>query len=134
MPMSRPPTACATMRPKSSTAARSAARKPTWRSCSPPKPRGKQRMRASMHMAALDAVADRLKQDPAYRTPARYVRVNQVGSERLIEDLKAVVRPGLEGLVVPKVDTVEQVRIVEDELGRAEVARHMPGGTVKLLV
>lgn len=83
--------------------------------------------------ASLDAVAESLKRDPQYRTPARYVRVNAVGSERFIEDIKAVVRPGLEGLVVPKVDTVGQVRIVEDELGRAEVAHHMPGGTVKVL-
>jgi citrate lyase subunit beta/citryl-CoA lyase len=84
--------------------------------------------------AALDSVTSRLKQDPNYRTPARYVRLNVVGSGRFIEDIKAVVRPSLEGLVVPKVDTVEQVRIVEDELGRAEVARHMAGGSVKLLI
>ena len=84
--------------------------------------------------ASLDAVADRLEADPGYRTPARYVRVNAVGSERFIEDSKAVVRPGLEGLVIPKVDTLAQIRVVEDELGRAEVAHHMPGGSVKLLV
>jgi citrate lyase beta subunit len=84
--------------------------------------------------ASLEAYADRLEQDPKYRTPARYVRVNAVGSERFIEDLKSVVRPGLEGLVVPKVDSIEQVRIVEDELGRAEVAHRMPGGSVKLLI
>ncbi len=84
--------------------------------------------------ASLDDVAQMLKREPHYRTPARYVRVNAVGSERFIEDIKAVVRPGLEGLVVPKVDTIGQVRIVEDELGRAEVAHHMPGGTLKLLV
>jgi citrate lyase subunit beta/citryl-CoA lyase len=84
--------------------------------------------------ASLEAVAARLKQDQNYRTPARYVRVNAVGSERFIEDIKAVVRPGLEGLVVPKVDSVAQVRIVEDELGRAEVSHHMSGGSVKLLV
>ena len=84
--------------------------------------------------AALEFVAKSLKNDPSYRTPARYVRVNMVGSERFIEDLKAVVRPGLEGLVVPKVDSIAQVRIVEDELGRAEVARHMSGGAVKLLI
>ncbi|HXJ02715.1 MAG TPA: CoA ester lyase [Micropepsaceae bacterium] len=84
--------------------------------------------------ASLDGVCAQLKRDPSYRTPARFVRVNAVGSERFIEDSKAVVRHGLEGLVVPKVDTVAQIRIVEDELGRAEVARRMPGGTVKLLI
>jgi citrate lyase subunit beta/citryl-CoA lyase len=79
-------------------------------------------------------VADRLRHEPGYRTPGRYVRTNAVGSERFIQDIKAVVRPGLEGLVISKVDTVAQVRIAEDELGRAEVARHMPGGSVKLLL
>src|SRR6266436_2548412 len=83
---------------------------------------------------SLDQVAERLKADPKYRTPARFVRTNAVGTTRMIEDFKAVVRHGLEGLVIPKVDTVEQVRIVEDELGRDEVAQHMPGGSVKLLI
>ena len=84
--------------------------------------------------AALDLVAERLAADPGYRTPVRFVRTNAVGTTRMIEDFKAAVRPGLDGLVIPKVDTVEQVRIVEDELGRAEVAQHVQGGTVKLLL
>jgi citrate lyase beta subunit len=84
--------------------------------------------------AALDGVAERLEQDPKYRTPARYVRTNAVGSERFIDDVKAVMRPGLEGLVLPKIDSVSQIRIVEDELGRSEVAHHMPAGRVKLLI
>src|SRR5258708_16616147 len=84
--------------------------------------------------AALDDVAARLAEDPKYRTPARFVRVNVVGSQRFIEDTNAVVRPGLEGLVIPKVESIDQVRVVEDELGRAEVRHHMPGGSVKLLI
>src|SRR5882724_4949624 len=84
--------------------------------------------------AALDDVVARLAEDPRYRTPARFVRVNVVGSQRFIEDTNAVVRPGLEGLVIPKVESVDQVRVVEDELGRAEVRHHMPGGSVKLLI
>jgi citrate lyase subunit beta/citryl-CoA lyase len=84
--------------------------------------------------ASLAAIAERLKSDPKARTPARFVRVNAVGSDRFIDDIKSVVRPGLEGLVAPKVDSIAQVRTVEDELGRAEVAHHMPGGLVKLLI
>src|SRR5947209_6673103 len=55
---------------------------------------------------SLDSVAARLKDGsmPA-RTPARYVRINAVGHERMHADLSAVVRPALEGLVVPKVET-----------------------------
>jgi len=84
--------------------------------------------------ASLDQITDLLKTHAGYRTPARFVRVNAVGSERFIQDIKAVVRPGLEGLVIPKVDSIEQIRIVEDELGRAEITHHMPGGTVDLLI
>lgn len=84
--------------------------------------------------ASLDSVAQILHRNPDHHTPARFVRVNAVGSERFIEDLNAVVRRGLEGLVLPKIDSVAQIRIVEDELGRAEVAHHIPGGSVELLV
>jgi citrate lyase beta subunit len=84
--------------------------------------------------ASLDAAAARLRTEPSYRTPARYVRTNSPGTERMIADLNAVVRPGLDGLVIPKVDSIAQVRIVEDELGRHEVRHHMPGGSVKLLI
>lgn len=96
-------------------------------------PQEKENARAQI-AGALDVVADRLRDEPNYRTPGRYVRTNAVGSERFIQDIKAVVRPGLEGLVISKVDTVAQVRVAEDELGRAEVARHMPGGAVKFLL
>lgn len=84
--------------------------------------------------ASLDFAAAELKRNPGYRTPARFVRTNAVGTPLMIADFKAAVRHGLEGLVIPKVETVAQVRIVEDELGRAEVAQHMPGGSVKLLI
>ena len=38
--------------------------------------------------------------------PARFVRVNAPASGELDADLEAVVRPGLDGIVLPKVDTV----------------------------
>jgi citrate lyase subunit beta/citryl-CoA lyase len=84
--------------------------------------------------ASLDRVAERLESDKGYRTPARFVRTNAIGTTRMIEDFKAVVRPGLEGLVIPKVDTVDQMRVLEDELGREEVAHGLDGGSTKLLV
>jgi citrate lyase subunit beta / citryl-CoA lyase len=84
--------------------------------------------------AALDAVVQSKKADPNHRTPARYVRVNAAGTDRFIEDVNAVVRPGLEGLVVSKLDTVAQLRIVETELARAEAARGMAPGSVKLVL
>src|SRR5258707_11517771 len=49
--------------------------------------------------SSLDFVAQQLKKNPQYRTPARFVRTNAVGTTRMIDDFRAVVRHGLEGLV-----------------------------------
>jgi citrate lyase subunit beta/citryl-CoA lyase len=84
--------------------------------------------------ATLASTAARLRSDPTLKTPARYVRVNAVGSERMRDDLGAVVRPGLEGLVIPKVDTPEQIATVESILGRGEATAKLPAGSVRLLV
>lgn len=84
--------------------------------------------------ASLDGVAKRLKAGEPVRTPARYVRINAVGHERMRDDLAAVVRPGLEGLVVPKVETPAQVRTVAEILDRREVEAGLERGSVRLLV
>lgn len=81
--------------------------------------------------AALDQVA---QQGAAARTPARYVRVNGVGHERMYADLAAVVRPGLEGLALPKVESPEQVETVGEILDREEPERGIPRGSLRLLV
>ena len=81
--------------------------------------------------AALDRVA---QQGAAARTPARYVRINAVGHERMYADLGAVVRPGLEGLVLPKVDAPEQVDTVDEVLDRKEPEMGLLRGSVRILV
>src|SRR5215813_11911997 len=62
---------------------------------------------------SLDRIAAQKKENASYRTPARYVRINAVGHERMSADVEYVIRPSLEGLAVPKVDTPEQVKVVE---------------------
>jgi citrate lyase subunit beta/citryl-CoA lyase len=84
--------------------------------------------------ACLDDVAARIKKDAKLRTPARFVRINAVGHERMRDDLAQVLRPGLEGLVVPKVDTPEQVKTVEQILDRQEPEVGLARGSVRLLV
>jgi citrate lyase subunit beta/citryl-CoA lyase len=85
--------------------------------------------------ASLDQVAARLKkEDASIHTPSRYVRINAVGHERMREDLALVVRPGLEGLVVPKVETPEQVKTVERILDVREPDLKMPTNSVRMLV
>ena len=84
--------------------------------------------------AALDQITARRKENPALRTPVRYVRINAVGHERMHADLDHVIRPGLEGLAVPKVDSPEQVKIVEKILDDREPKMGMPAGSVRLLI
>lgn len=84
--------------------------------------------------ACLDQVAARSKADGRYRTPARFVRINAVGHERMRDDLAVVLRRGLEGLVVPKVETPEQVQTVGQLLDRQEPQAGLDRGSVRLLV
>ena len=83
---------------------------------------------------SLDRVADSLNGPEPVTTPARYVRINAVGHARMHADLDAVIRPGLEGLVIPKIETPEQVRIVEEILDDRETGVGMEKGATRLLV
>jgi citrate lyase subunit beta/citryl-CoA lyase len=66
--------------------------------------------------------------------PLRYVRVNAVGHERMLADLEQVLRPGLDGLVLPKVETADQVRAVAELLDPTERERGIAPGGVALLI
>jgi citrate lyase subunit beta/citryl-CoA lyase len=83
--------------------------------------------------ACLDQVAAQLKGEKALRTPARFVRINAVGHERSRDDLATVVRPGLEGLVVPKVETPEQIKHVSEILDHRELEQGLVPGTIRML-
>jgi citrate lyase subunit beta/citryl-CoA lyase len=50
------------------------------------------------------------------------------------DDLASVVRPGLEGLVIPKVETPGQIESVENILGRRETETGMTPASVRLLI
>ncbi|MCZ6907497.1 MAG: CoA ester lyase [Deltaproteobacteria bacterium] len=67
-------------------------------------------------------------------SPARFVRINDIGHARMDADLKAVLRKGLNGLVLPKVDTPEEVLKVEAILKKREPELGMSAGAVRLLV
>ncbi|MGE5220328.1 MAG: HpcH/HpaI aldolase/citrate lyase family protein [Chloroflexota bacterium] len=79
-------------------------------------------------------IAESLGRGKAPGTPARYVRINAIGHPRMDADLEAVVRPGLEGLVCPKVDTPEEVRQVDALLNDKEPKNGIAKGSVKLLI
>jgi citrate lyase subunit beta / citryl-CoA lyase len=84
--------------------------------------------------AARKNIAESLGREKAPGSPARYVRINAIGHARMDADLEAVVRPGLEGLVCPKVDTPEEVRKVDAILNEKEPKNGLDKGRVKLLI
>jgi len=84
--------------------------------------------------AARKNIGESLGRAKIAGAPARYVRINAIGHERMDADLQAVLRPGLEGLVCPKVDTVEEVRTVDAILNEKEPQNQLAKGSVKLLI
>jgi citrate lyase subunit beta/citryl-CoA lyase len=65
--------------------------------------------------------------------PIRYVRINAVGSEYMEADLQAILVPGLQGLVLPKLETPDEVRLVERYLDGYEDAVGLAPGSVELI-
>ncbi|HVV40835.1 MAG TPA: CoA ester lyase [Nitrobacter sp.] len=62
------------------------------------------------------------------------VRTNPFGTGLTLEDLAAVVRPGLDGILIPKVNGVEDVELMSHYIDVLEVANGVTPGHVKLLV
>ena len=70
--------------------------------------------------------------DEAREGPRRFVRIHSAGHGAMDGDLRAVVRPGLEGLVLPKVDRPKDVLAVDHLLTELESGTGMPPGSVRL--
>lgn len=73
--------------------------------------------------AARAALATLVPQAPARPT---WIRINAVGTPFCFEDLQACCRPGVTGLILPKVESAEQVRMVDWILSNVERARALP--------
>jgi citrate lyase subunit beta/citryl-CoA lyase len=81
---------------------------------------------------ARDAVKNLL--GAAARNWQFLVRINPFGTGLTLEDLVAVVRPGLDGILIPKVDGNQDVERISHYVDVLEVAAGIPAGHVKLLV
>lgn len=62
-----------------------------------------------------------------------FVRVNGVGTDLLEDDLLAVVRPGLDGIVLPKTNSAEMVSHVDHYLTILERQQGLEAGAVRIL-
>lgn len=79
-------------------------------------------------------IVEALGRDRLPESPMRFVRINGIGHPRMDADLEAVLHPGLDGLVLPKVERREEVLKVEAILNDREPKLRIPPGTIRLLV
>lgn len=66
--------------------------------------------------------------------PAVFVRTNAAATGLLDDDLAAIVRPGLEAIFIPKVESVSEVQNAASLLERLESARGIKAGTVEIVL
>ena len=83
--------------------------------------------------AARELIAEALGRPKEPGGPARFVRTNAVGGEHAEADLRAAVRPGLEGLVLPKVESAEEVQTITAYLDGREAEVGLERGSVALV-
>jgi citrate lyase subunit beta/citryl-CoA lyase len=63
-----------------------------------------------------------------------FVRVNALGTGLTLEDLVAVVRPGLDAIMIPKANGAADIERIGDYLDALEAKAGMPQGAVRLAV
>jgi citrate lyase subunit beta/citryl-CoA lyase len=66
--------------------------------------------------------------------PAVYVRTNGAATGLLAHDLSAIVRPGLDAIMLPKAESAEEVRNTAAEIARHEAERGLPAGSIALIL
>ncbi len=84
--------------------------------------------------AARKLISETLGRERVPNSPTRFVRINAIGHARMDADLEAVLRPGLDGLALPKVEAVEEVLKVDAILKEREPRLKIESGSVKLLI
>ena len=87
---------------------------------------------ATEKQAARDRLAETIQRVGSNGTLAM-VRVNH-GLRHLARDLEAAVRPGLQALVLPKVENAGFVREVVDAVAELELERGLPAGGIRLIL
>jgi citrate lyase subunit beta/citryl-CoA lyase len=67
------------------------------------------------------------------RTCKGYVRVNAIGTQWCLRDLIEVVGPGVDGIVLPKVESAADLRTVDWLIANLERERGLPPGGIDLM-
>lgn len=81
---------------------------------------------------ARQMVAEVLKHRKKLEWPRIFVRINSISSVTWREDLRAVVQPSLYGIRVPKVESEEQMQMLDSALSEAEDRAGLDRGSVRV--
>jgi citrate lyase subunit beta/citryl-CoA lyase len=84
--------------------------------------------------SARKLIAEALSKTHPAEAPTRFVRVNAIGHERMEQDLDAAITPGLDGLVLPKIETVDEVLHAADSVRQRESQKGIALESIKFLV
>ena len=85
--------------------------------------------------AARDLLTRMLAKPQAKGSPRRYVRVNHPSHTEVFEaDLACAVRLGVEGIGLPKVETADEVKQVDDALTRHEKQTGAEPGAIRIML
>ncbi len=83
---------------------------------------------------AARKIVEKLLDDPSPREWSFFVRVNALDTGLALDDLAGVVRPGLDGLLIPKANGADDIARFGDYLDALETKAGMPLGAVKMAV
>ena len=87
-------------------------------------------------VAVAEKPATRAKVVAAFQPPRRalgYVRINAFDTPFCFDDLQAMVAPGVDGIVLPKVESPAQLVAVDWAIAALERARGLPEGGIDLM-
>jgi citrate lyase subunit beta/citryl-CoA lyase len=83
---------------------------------------------------AARTIVGRLIEDQAARDWALFVRINALDTGLTLDDLCAVVKPGLDALLIPKANGAAEVDLIAHYLDALEAKAGMVPGSVKLAI
>lgn len=85
--------------------------------------------------AARELVSARLDEIPLRSAKERifYVRINGMRTAHALDDLLAVVRPGLTGLLIPKVEGPQDLHVLDWVLDQLEASRGLKCGSIEYI-
>jgi citrate lyase subunit beta/citryl-CoA lyase len=84
-------------------------------------------------VATRKMVVEALAKPRAANASKGYIRVNAIGTQWCLGDLTEVIRPGVDGIVLPKVESAADLRTIDWLITNLERERGLPPGGIDLM-